>query len=599
MKEVASRIIILIGNYTIMRLKILILSVLFFCTGFANTTAKEYEIPQIRVEVTINTDGTVRITEHRTYVFDGSFSWADYRLPKQGFSAISDIQISENGQALINENSEAKGTFMVEESDDSIRYSWYFNADDEERTFTISYTLEDAVVIGPEWSEFFWNYISADREKSTENLDISINLPETIASDSLYGWTRGLAQQIDLQKTPGTYSVRVQNIDDDEFVKVRTVFPTSVFNQSQVEVTNTDFSLKWAQNDEEAYQKKLALQKEQDAYLAQIGRQVNIAILILSLIVFYVLYRKYGKRHSTSRFSSRETIMIPDRTRPAPVGWLTSNRQISGGQVMATFLDLARRGYFKIQEEPPEEGFFASDPTFSIERTDQPFQDDLLEWEKILIEFVEEQLEEDNHKLHEIFKETTWFSDWKNRFKEFCFAQGWIDLESYTGAYWNTGLQLLLVTAGIAVAVLTEGNAVISTLFTVAITITASIMSLAIIRRTEKGEEVYHQWKNYREGLKNASEYTIKSDKLDQHFIYAVAMGVGKKPIEKLFNSTQNAAPTFAWFVFTGSDGRFPASIASTFSTLGATGAASAGGAAGGAGASAGAAGGGAAGGAG
>ncbi len=233
-----------------MRLKILILSVLLFCTGFANTTAKEYEIPQIWVEVSINADGTVRITEHRTYVFDGSFSWANYRLPKQGFSAISDIQISENGQAFINENSEAKGTFMVEESDDSIRLSWYYSAEDEKRIFTISYTLEDAVVIGPEWSEFFWNYISEDRENSTENLDITINLPETIAPDSLYGWTRGPNQQINLQKTSGTYSVSAQSIDDDEFVKVRTVFPTSVFNQSQVEVTNTDFSLKWAQNDE-------------------------------------------------------------------------------------------------------------------------------------------------------------------------------------------------------------------------------------------------------------------------------------------------------------------------------------------------------------
>lgn len=45
---------------------------------------------------------------------------------------------------------------------------------------------------------------------------------------------------------------------------------------------------------------------------------------------------------------------------------------------MATVLDLARKGYFKIQEEAPEEGFLADDkPTFSIKRTDQQSGDNL------------------------------------------------------------------------------------------------------------------------------------------------------------------------------------------------------------------------------
>jgi hypothetical protein len=58
-----------------MQTRSLIFSIIIFCAGFLNSPAKSYEIPVISVEVTINPDGKVRITEHRAYVFDGSFTY--------------------------------------------------------------------------------------------------------------------------------------------------------------------------------------------------------------------------------------------------------------------------------------------------------------------------------------------------------------------------------------------------------------------------------------------------------------------------------------------------------------------------------------------
>src|SRR5699024_8439158 len=141
------------------------------------SVSKEYEIPPIRVEAHIQSDGSVRITEQRTYDFGGSFSWADSRLPFKGLTEITDIRVVESGTNFINENTEQPGTFMVQTDDSQVQIKWFFNAEDEQRTFIISYTLEGAMVHGPTWSEFFWNYVSADREKDTEDLQIRRTLP--------------------------------------------------------------------------------------------------------------------------------------------------------------------------------------------------------------------------------------------------------------------------------------------------------------------------------------------------------------------------------------------------------------------------------------
>lgn len=583
-----------------MWLRTLAISLLLFCLGFIQSSAKSYEIPTIKVEVSINPDGTVRITEHLTYDFDGSFSWAEYRLPRQGFSALENIHISEDGQAYLNKNTEEPGTFSVAQDDESIKLKWHYQAEDEQRTFTISYILEDAMTVGPEWSQFFWNFLSDSRDKSTQQLDITINLPKSVSPDSLHGWTRGPKGHFSLQQSAGSFTVSASDIDDDEFAKVRALFPTSVLTNPTI--TNNDFSLQQAQMLEQAYQQAQAERRDRIAYWRQTSQQINYGIAVIAVLLFYFLYQKYGKRHSTSHLSSRETIMIPGRQRPAAIGWLLNRRNTTSVHLISTVLDLARRGYFKITEEKPEEGFFEDDdPTFSIQRTEKAESDDLLEWEKDIIGFTEQRLDGGQQKLHDIFdgnksEVSSWFSEWTKEFKEYCFNQDWIDLKSYSGAYWNVGLQLVLLGGIFGLAFYAGGDALEPVSFFIAMisTVAMGVLSVAIVRPTEEGQETKHRWTNYKEGLENAKEHNLSSDKLDKHFIYGLALGLKGEELENIISSNTNTVPVFAWIVFSSNTSSV-AAVASSFSTLGATGAASAPGAAGGAGASASAAGGGAA----
>ena len=588
------------------RLSALLLLVIMLSAGITErAVSKSYTIPEIRVEVDIRPDGTIQITEHRTYVFDGSFSWADYRLPLVGYSSIENIRISEGDTAFINENSEQPGTFMVQRSEGQIRMQWFYEAEDESRTFTVSYILEGAVIIGPEWSEFFWNYINAGREKETNTLSVSLQLPQKIDTDSLHVWKRGPQDKINMTLHQGGYRVEATNIDENEFVKIRSIFPRNIFESDRVTTTDPDFSLQAAQKDEEVYRREKQAAEEREEKNAAYGEQLMVITGLLSIAFFLFFYRKYGKRHSTGRLSSTETIMIPGRLKPAVAGWLLNKRQVSSSQLMATLLDLARRNYFVIKEDKPKEKFLGGEESqFKIENTSSQTAGDLTEWESLVLEFVNHQIEEGNNNIKELFsgstiKATRWFSKWKEQLKKDCEARGWYDMASYKGLYANLVVQFILLVPAILATVWAGPIGIIALIIT-GIFLAASF---GIIRRTEEGEVAYKRWDAYRKGLKNAKEHSIGSDFLDKHFIYAIAFGLSKDHIETVFKQCESDDIVFAWFIFYASGTHSPAQVASSFSTLAASGTASfPGTAAGGSastGASAGAAGGGAAGGAG
>ncbi len=586
--------------------KFCLLFVTVFSLSFLSITthAKEYSIPELQIEVSINPDGTVTITEHRTYVFDGDFSWANYELPKSGFSAIRNIQVSENGTHFVNLNSEEPGTFLVEESSRSYNIKWFYEAEDEERVFSISYTLEGAVVIGPEWSEFFWNYAAAGREKSTEDLTILFQLPEAVSDSNLHSWVREPAWEIESVPFDKGLQFTGADISRNQAVVIRTVFPTSVFDASRTGITNPAFSLSWARNDEANYREQQIAEAEERERMMTYGIELAVVLAGLSILCFVYFYRKYGSRHQIN-LSSNESLMIPGKQQPAAIGWLLMHRTITGGHVTATLLDLARRGYFVITEAEPEEdeSWFSNpngDHTFIITETDKEPDSSLTEWEISLLNFVKERISEGHSDIKKMFKFTEsevskWFYSWKSDLKSYAKKQEWIDRDSFKGAWLNFGLQMVLMLAALAGIFILHPVVGLAAI----VVFICSVLSLVIIRRTPKGEELYRSWSNYQQALRNAKDYSIPDHHLGRHFIYSIAFGLSKKNIEQLFEHNPAAVTTITWMIIMpGSDGT-PANIATSFSNLAATGTISSGGGVSGGGASAGSAGGGASGGAG
>ncbi|MDZ7773684.1 MAG: DUF2207 domain-containing protein [Balneolaceae bacterium] len=299
------------------------------------------------------------------------------------------MRISGPGGPFVHENSERPGTFLVRRSDDMIDFRWFFEAEDERRTFTISYTLEEAVVVGPRWSEFFWTWLGDDRPKSNDSLSVRLDLPRAVPADSLHPWTRGVRDRITASAHDGGFELTARSIDDHESVRLRAVFPTSVFRRDSVSVNDAAFSLASARQDEQGYRERREEQEAYNAWLAGIGRKLAVLTAVLSIGAFVYFYRRWGSRHPVSGTGSdRASLVPPSREKPALVGWLLGNRTTTGGHLMATLLDLARRGYFNLRERSPEkEGWLTQEkPVFTIASTDKEPEADLLPWEADMLE---------------------------------------------------------------------------------------------------------------------------------------------------------------------------------------------------------------------
>ncbi|MEX0661762.1 MAG: DUF2207 domain-containing protein [Balneolaceae bacterium] len=580
----------------------LLISLFMVLFGAGSLYASDYTIPEITVDVQITDDGIVQITEHLTYRFDGTFSWAEYSLPMEGFSEVRNIRVFEQDGSYINENTEEAGTFSVSENDDSIFIKWHYNASNTSRVFSISYELTEALTVGPEVSQFFWNYLSSSRDKSTEQLNVTITLPESVSSDELFAWGRIPADRTTINAQGDTFTLQATDISRNESAQFRVIFPSSVFDQNVVDATDPGFNLADVIMEEEQREQKAEEQAEQDAFYASITYEVTLVISLLSILLFVFLYRKYSIRHSTTTISDRDTIMIPDQTRPALIGKLMTSKMTTGNHLVATIFDLARRGWFTIREEEPEEedGWFSTGSRkseFFISRAENPPSDSTTTDEQMVIDFVNSQIDSGKNEFSKMISETSagsakWYAKWQKEVKQKFDEQEWIDKSTYTGVTLNIVGQLMLMAGAIFILIVGTLLAIIALATTLFMLIGASFM----IRRTQSGQEKYHRWKAYISGLKKADKRTIRMEMMDRHFIYATAFHLSEKQINTLIECSDDATVNmiFPWIILTQDSFHTPASLATSVTALAASGTTSFSGVSGGGGAMAGAAGGGA-----
>ena len=100
----------------------------------AAAPAKNYYFPEVRVEIAVDRDGSFRVDEFRTYEFQGSFSWADLRIPlvvrREGRSyaaTLSEFSVSdERGAPLKSETGTGGGAFQAR---------WHYSAMGREFAF--------------------------------------------------------------------------------------------------------------------------------------------------------------------------------------------------------------------------------------------------------------------------------------------------------------------------------------------------------------------------------------------------------------------------------------------------------------------------------
>ena len=113
--------------------------------------ADSFSLLQADVAVDVQTDGSLGVSERLEVAFSGDFHFGYRDIPLREGESLVNPSVAERGVAFRQGNQTSlepgsPGTFGVERRGDTMRIVWYFNAVDQTRAFTVSYTLRGVAV---------------------------------------------------------------------------------------------------------------------------------------------------------------------------------------------------------------------------------------------------------------------------------------------------------------------------------------------------------------------------------------------------------------------------------------------------------------------
>jgi uncharacterized membrane protein len=554
---------------------------LFIFFSISIAADKSYKILSTDIQTTINNDGTINFVETREFSFKGDFTFVYQVIPKRGFDKIYDIQVSENGVVYLNKDTKQDGTFLIDERKNSYRIYLYHNSSNENKKFTVKYTLENPFTIGEKDSQFYWIYLSDRWDKRPGDLYITQKFSSKIQeNDIIYDIVYpSNSKKYEFNTDNSSFSFFSSDFSRNNEMKLRTIFPSSYF--VNVKVNNENFSL--ANLEEKKRNKDLV--------------QYFIAFLVLfSTVSFISYYRRNLKEFKLDIDENQQFKSFPSDHHPVVINGLIYRELTlgpTGFGILSTLFELGSLKKLSIEVIEKGKWFKSKRLKVTIHNTDM--DDVQSSFARLLLT-----------RLRKFGKKTTFkdvFSEfqmrshkWKKLKTEELSRNGWVDTSGSDEKYRLSIIQFLIV--GVIIAFSIIFKTFIG--FLSILPFTFFLSTLLGSRLTKEGQSFYNQWGLF---IHQLSENKIDVKHFDPELLlqYCVALGVQPDSLKKVVENVEYQHDgSYMWMYHgSGSDVGSVASIVSDIATTGTTVSAAYGGDGGGAGGGGGGAGGGGGGGAG
>lgn len=352
--------------------------------GTGSSKAGSLYLNKLDFEVQINNDGSMNITE--TWNIDISSTntlYKTFETDTSKYSGITNVKVKEiaygTEKPFIKTDEWAYHVksgyyYGTENEDDDFEIAWGVGLDNSKATriYKISYTVKDAVTKYNDYSELYWQFIGKDFEVSAKKINGTIILPSSVSNKEdikVWGHTEGLNGTI-YATDNNKIEFELENFKSGRFVEIRTLFPTDLILSSG-RTKNTEI-LQTAIKEETKWADKANAKRKRQEWLnnnlPNIVADIIILINLILIIVFIIKMIKYIKKLSSLKKYEPEVKLkyfrdIPDEnSTPAEAQKILDMKTTMyipsnfGKIFSATILDLALKGYIKIEQEKNQKG---------------------------------------------------------------------------------------------------------------------------------------------------------------------------------------------------------------------------------------------------
>lgn len=190
--------------------------------------AKSFELTSLHTSAVVGRDGSMSVEEVISYDFvDGPFTVGTRSFARDR-DRIVDFAVSDD-----------RGPLDVSRTGDG--WEWTFRAplSDAVASFTITYTVRDAVRVGSDVADLYWQFLGTDHP-GVGSVDIDVEVPGSVEPapdgadpetdhDVLWGWAHGPANgTIELSTSHAT--AHVTDVPARTFVEVRLAIPSAALD---------------------------------------------------------------------------------------------------------------------------------------------------------------------------------------------------------------------------------------------------------------------------------------------------------------------------------------------------------------------------------
>lgn len=533
---------------------LLLLSALFYpLPALAQDKSLVWE--RFDVDLVVNQDGTVDVQEHQTIRFtSGTFRFGYRDLPVNNLGYIDHWAVTDgsgNRYQLTN-GADEPYTFTVDDNGNHYVIRWYFPPQENStETYTLSYTVHDALRFYAGGDQLWWKAIYGDRGFPVLAGQVKVTAPpgakivEWAAYVNAYDAREGNRASATLAEDAHTLVFALQRrLDADEEFEVRIQFPHGIVAGA---------APAWQQRADEAQ----AQREAELAYRRQWGPWATLAFGALGLLFLlggpaglYVLWYKFG-RDKPVEMVADYLPEPPDTLTPGMAGTLL-DESVDMEDIIATLVDLARRQAISITEVR-EDSFFRKGVDFTYRREREDVE--LLPYERELLDAIFGR------------KQEVELSDLKNKFytklpaikrslydavtDAKLFPRNPETVRQLYAVLGVVGLVAAFIVGGLLSAAFGDltGAAVLPGVGLGVTAIGLLILAQNMPRKSEHGAEVAGRWRAFKRYLQNIDKYAdLEAQKAiwDRWLPYAIAFGIDREYIRK-FEAVDAPAP--GWYI--------------------------------------------------
>lgn len=212
------------------------LSLFFVTVTHVAAQAAPFYWENIDVNIDVQANGDMLVTETQKYVFTGNYSNQRSRyIPLDKVQEIKDVTVAENNQII-------PSTTGIENNQIWIRWQHELKPP-ESHTFVIKYRVVGGLQVNGENTQVYWKAIWSDRKSPINAAKVTVQLPEVLSGKVLSFTSLGTTatpRQVD----PKTFEfVASQPIQPKQELEVQIAFPKQILNLPEPSSRQQGFSI--------------------------------------------------------------------------------------------------------------------------------------------------------------------------------------------------------------------------------------------------------------------------------------------------------------------------------------------------------------------